>query len=104
MKEMGFPKHLIHLLESLYHDQQAAIRIAGETSDWFEVQKGVRQGCILSSYLFNIYAENIMRNVRTATIMTVLMLSKWVESKYQSSDMLMTRFSIHKALTKGLNN
>jgi hypothetical protein len=53
---------VIHLTESLYHDQQAAIRIAGETTEWFEVQKGVRQGCIRSPNLFNIYAEHIMRN------------------------------------------
>lgn len=64
MKGMGFPTHLIHLIESLYHEQKAAVRTAGETSTWFEVQKGVRQGCILSPYLFNIYAENIMRNVK----------------------------------------
>jgi hypothetical protein len=42
MKIMGFPTHVIHLIESLYHDQKAAIRIDGETTEWFEVQKGVR--------------------------------------------------------------
>jgi hypothetical protein len=62
---MDFPKHLIHLIESLLHDQQAAITIAGDTLDWFEVQIEVRQECILLPYLFNIYAENIMRNVRS---------------------------------------
>jgi hypothetical protein len=65
MKEIGFPMHLIHLL-TLYHDQKAAIRLAGETSDWFEDQKGIKQGCILSPYLFNIYAEHIKRNVRNS--------------------------------------
>jgi hypothetical protein len=50
MKEMGFLKHLIHLFESLYHDQQSAIKIAGEILDCFEVQKGVKQGCISSPY------------------------------------------------------
>ena len=64
MIEMGFPRHLVRLIESLYESQEAAVRIEGETSEWFEVGKGVRQGCILSPYLFNIYAENIMRNVR----------------------------------------
>ena len=67
MIEMGFSKHLVRLIESLYADQEAAIRVDGETSEWFEVGKGVRQGCILSPYLFNIYAENIMRNFRDDT-------------------------------------
>ena len=64
MTEMGFPRHLIKLIESLYLSQEAAVRVEGETSKWFNVGKGVRQGCILSPYLFNIYAENIMRNFR----------------------------------------
>ena len=61
---MGFPIHLTQLIEELYQDQQAAVKIEGELSEWFEVQSGVRQGCTLSPYLFNIYSENIMRNVR----------------------------------------
>ena len=64
MLEMGFSRHLVRLIESLYVDQEAAVRVDGEMSEWFEVGKGVRQGCILSPYLFNIYAENIMRNFR----------------------------------------
>ena len=64
MLEMGFSKHLVCLIENLYMNQEAAVRVEGETSEWFDVGKGVRQGCILSPYLFNIYAENIMRNFR----------------------------------------
>ena len=64
MIEMGFSRHLVRLIESLYESQEAAVRVEGDTSEWFFVGKGVRQGCILSPYLFNIYAENIMRNVR----------------------------------------
>ena len=64
MLEMGFSRHLVRLIESLYENQEAAVRVDGEDSKWFSVGKGVRQGCILSPYLFNIYAENIMRNVR----------------------------------------
>ncbi|BFZ26094.1 hypothetical protein BsWGS_29133 [Bradybaena similaris] len=64
MGNMGFPQHLISLIISLYQEQEAAVRIEGETSDWFTVQRGVRQGCILSPHLFNVYAENIMREVR----------------------------------------
>ena len=64
MTEMGFPRHLVRLIKTLYLNQEAAVRVDGETSEWFKVGKGVRQGCILSPYLFNIYAENIMRNFR----------------------------------------
>ena len=64
MLEMGFPKHLVCLIENLYMNQEAAVRVEGETSEWFDVGKGVRQGCMLSPYLFNIYAENIMTNFR----------------------------------------
>ena len=64
---MGFSKHLVRLIESLYLNQEAAVRVDGEMSEWFKVGKGVRQGCILSPYLFNIYAENIMRNFRDDT-------------------------------------
>ena len=63
MKNIGFFSHLIYLIATLYQNQQAAVRVNGETSEWFEVQKGVQQGCILSPNLFNIYAENIMRQV-----------------------------------------
>ena len=64
MSDMGFTPHLVHLIKTLYEDQQATVRIENETSEWFSIGQGVRQGCILSPYLFNIYAENIMRNVR----------------------------------------
>ena len=64
MNDMGFAPHLVRLLENLYKDQEAAVRIDRETSEWFSVGKGVRQGCILSLYLFNVYTENIMRRVR----------------------------------------
>ena len=63
MKNIGFPSNLIYLIATLYQNQQAAVRVNGETSEWFEVQKGVRQGCILSPNLFNVYAENITRQV-----------------------------------------
>ena len=54
MIEMGFSRHLVRLIESLYEYQEAAVRVDGEDSEWFNVGKGVRQGCILSPYLFNI--------------------------------------------------
>ena len=63
MKEMGIPDHLICLLRNLYAGQEATVRTGHETN-WFQIGKGVRQGCILSPCLFNLYAEYIMRNTR----------------------------------------
>ena len=62
LKEMGIPGHLTCLLRNLYAGQEAAVRTGHGTTDWFQVGKGVRQGCILSPCLFNLYAEYIMRN------------------------------------------
>src|SRR5574337_1114578 len=63
LKEMGIADHLICLLRNLYAGQEATARTGHRTTDWFQIGKGVRQGCILSPYLFNLYAEYIMRNV-----------------------------------------
>ena len=59
---MGIPDYLTCLLRNLYAGQEATVRTGNETTDWFQIGKGVRQGCILSSCLFNLYAEYIMRN------------------------------------------
>ena len=59
---MGIPDHLTCLLRNLYADQEATVRTGHGTTDWFQIGKGVRQGCILSLCLFNLYAEYIMRN------------------------------------------
>ena len=64
LKEMGTPDHLTCLLRNLYADQEATVRTGCGTTDWFQIGKGVRQRCILSPYLFNFYAEYIMRNAR----------------------------------------
>ena len=64
LKEMGLPDHLACLLRNLYAGQEATIRTGHGTTDWFQIGKGVHQGCILSPCLFNLYAEYIMRNVR----------------------------------------
>ena len=60
LKEMGIPEHLTCLLRNLYAGQEATVRTEHETIDWFKIWKGVRQGCILSPCLFNLYAEYIM--------------------------------------------
>ena len=60
LKEMGTPDHLTCLLRNLYAGQEATVRTGHGTTDWFQIGKGVRQGCILSLGLFNFYAEYIM--------------------------------------------
>ena len=62
LKHMRIPDHLTCLLRNLYTGQEATLRTGHETTDWFQIGKGVRQGCILSPCLFNFYAEYIMRN------------------------------------------
>ena len=59
---MGIPDHLTYLLKNLYAGQEATVRTGHGTTDWFQIGKGVCQGCILSPCLFNLYAEYIMRN------------------------------------------
>ena len=61
-QEMGIPDHLIWLLRNLYAGQEATVRTGHGTTDWIQIGKGVHQGCILSLCLFNLYAEDIMRN------------------------------------------
>ena len=62
LKEMGIPDHLTCLLRNLYAGQEATVRTGHGTADWFQIGKGVCQGCIFSPCLFNLYAEYIMRN------------------------------------------
>ena len=62
LKEMGIPDHLTCLLRNLYAGREATVRTGHGTTDWFQTEKGVYHGCILSPCLFNFYAEYIMRN------------------------------------------
>ena len=64
LKETAIPAHLKCLLSILYAGQEATVRTGHETTDWFQIGKGVRQGCILSPCLFNFYAEYIIQNAR----------------------------------------
>ena len=63
LKEMGISDHMTSHLRNLYAGQEATVRTGHGTTDWFQIGKGVRQGCIFSPCLFNLYAEYIMRNV-----------------------------------------
>ena len=62
LKEMGIPDHLTHLLRNLYAGQEATVRTEHGATDWFQIRKGVQQGCVLSPCLFDLYAEYIIRN------------------------------------------
>src|SRR5574340_261495 len=62
LQEMGIPDHLTCLLRNLYAGQEATVRTKHRTTDWFQIRKGLCQGCILSPCLFKLYAEYIMRN------------------------------------------
>ena len=64
LKEMGIPDHLTCLLRNLYAGQETTVRTGHGTTDWFQISKGVCQGCILSACLFNFFAEHIMRHAR----------------------------------------
>ena len=76
LKEMGIPDHLICLLGNLYAGQETTVRNGHGTTDWFQIGKGVCQGCILSPWLFNLHAEfNIMRNARLDEAQAVIKIA-----------------------------
>ena len=76
LKEMGIPDRLTCLLRNLYAGQEATVRTGHGTADWFQIGKGVHQGCILSPCLFNLYAEYIMRNAGLDELQTEIKISR----------------------------
>ena len=64
LREMGIPDHLTCLLRNLYASQETTVRTFHGTTDWFRIEKGVQQGCLLSPCLFNLHTEHILRNAR----------------------------------------
>ena len=64
LQEMGIPDHLTCLLRSLYAGQEVTVKTGHGTMNWFQIGKGIGQGCIMSSYLFNLYTKYIMQNAR----------------------------------------
>ena len=86
LKEMGIPDHLTCLLRNLYVGQEATVRTGHGTTDWFQIGKGVRQGCILSPCLFNLYAEYIMRNAGLEEAQAGIKIAR----RNNTSDMQMT--------------
>ena len=86
LKAMGIPDHLTCFLKNLYAGQEATVRTGHGTTDWFQIRKGVCQGCILSPCLFNLYAEYIMRNAGLEEAQAGIMIS----GRSITSDMQMT--------------
>ena len=80
LKVMGIPDHLTCILRNPYAGQKATVRTGYGTKDWFKIWKVVHQGCILSHFLFNLYAEHIIRNARLDEIQVGI---KIVGRKYQ---------------------
>ena len=76
LKEMGIPDHHTYLLTNLYAGQEATVRTGHGTTDWFQIEKGVCQGCILSTCLFNFYAEYIMRNAGLNEAQAVIKITR----------------------------
>ena len=73
---MGIPDHLTCLLRNVYAGQEATVRTGHGTTDWFQIGKGVCQGCILSAYLFNLYAEYILRNAGLEEAQAVIQIAR----------------------------
>ena len=89
-QEMGIPDHLTCLLRNLYAGQEATVRMGHGTTDWFQIGKGVRQSCILSPCLFNLYVEYIMRNAGLGEAQTGIKIAGICREISITSDMQMT--------------
>ena len=76
LKEMGIPNHLTCLLRNLYAGQEATVRTGHGTTDWFQIGKGMHQGCIISLCLFSLYAEYIMRNASLDEAQAVIRIAR----------------------------
>ena len=76
LREIGIPDHLTCLLRNLYLGQEATVRTLYGTTDWFKIEKGVRQGCLLSPCLFNLYTEHIMRNAEVDELQAGIKISR----------------------------
>ena len=83
---MGIPDHLTCLLRNLYVGQEATVRTGHGTTDWFQIGKGVRQGCILSLCLFNLYAEYIVRNAGLEEAQAGIKIAKRINNLRYADD------------------
>ena len=83
---MGIPDHLTCLLRNLYAAQEATVRTLYGTTDWFKIEKGVQQGCLLSPYLLNLYAEHIMRNARLDELQAGIKIGRRIINNLRYAD------------------
>ena len=83
---MGIPDHLTCLLRNLYAGQEATVRILHGRTDWFQIGKGVHQGCILSPCLFNLYAEYIMENARLDEVQAGIKIARRNINNFRYTD------------------
>ena len=86
LKEMGISDHLTCFLRNLYAGQEATVRTGHGTTDWFQIRKGVRQGCIPLPCLFNFYAECIMRNATLEEAQAGIKIAKRNINNYRCAD------------------
>ena len=100
---MGIPDHLTCLLRTLYAGQEATVRTGHGTTDWFQIGKGVCQGCILSPCLFNLYAEYIMRKARLEESQTGIKIAgrNINNLRYADDNTLMAESELKSHLMKG---
>ena len=96
MKNMGFPEHTFLLLKAMYDEQKAAVRTTYGLTDWFEIDQGVRQRCILSPHLFNLHSENVMRNALEGYIGNVTIGGKTVTNLHYAGDMVLIANTLPK--------
>ena len=86
IQEMGIPNHLTCLLRNLYAGQEATVRTGHGTTDWFQIGKGMHQGCIISLCLFSLYAEYIMRNASLDEAQAVIKIARRNNSNLRDAD------------------
>ena len=86
LKEMGIPVHITCLLRNLYAGQEATVRTGHETTDWFQIGKGVHQGCILSPCLFNLYAEYIIWNAGQEDSQAEIKIARRINNNLRYAD------------------
>ena len=101
LKETGIADHLTCLLRNLYASQEATVRTGHGTTDWFQIRKGVHQGCILSPCLFNLYAEYIMRNARLDEVQAGVKIARRNINNFRYADDIMVMAESEEPLDEG---